>query len=61
MGVLATAVIALAAGYLLNRLRPWRRLGDWAADQIRLAGDERSREALDRRLTQAAQTDEWAA
>jgi hypothetical protein len=40
MGVIATAAAALAAaalaaGYLLGRLRPWQRLGDWAADQIR--------------------------
>ncbi|MFG3042873.1 hypothetical protein ACGFYZ_38840 [Streptomyces sp. NPDC048330] len=38
MGVYVTAVIALAAGYLLGRLRPWRRLGDWAADQVRHTG-----------------------
>ncbi|MFH8439333.1 hypothetical protein ACH4A3_29430 [Streptomyces sp. NPDC018007] len=37
MTALALAV-ALAAGYLLGRLRPWRRLGDWAVDQIRHAG-----------------------
>ncbi|MEU5138143.1 hypothetical protein [Streptomyces californicus] len=30
--------VALAAGYLLGRLRPWRRLGDWTADQIRHTG-----------------------
>ncbi|MFF5894123.1 hypothetical protein ACFY72_35940 [Streptomyces globisporus] len=29
---------ALAAGYLAGRLQPWRRLGDWAVDQIRFAG-----------------------
>ncbi|CAK7288535.1 hypothetical protein SGPA1_70124 [Streptomyces misionensis JCM 4497] len=39
MGVVVlVAVVALAAGYLLGRLRPWRRLGDWAADQIRFTG-----------------------
>ncbi|MFF3276584.1 hypothetical protein ACFYWU_37490 [Streptomyces chrestomyceticus] len=36
MGVVVIpAVVALAAGYLLGRLRPWRRLGDRAADQVR--------------------------
>ncbi|MDX3070310.1 hypothetical protein PV518_50760 [Streptomyces sp. ND04-05B] len=39
MGVVVTvAVVALAAGYLLGRLRPWRRLGDWAAAQVRFTG-----------------------
>ncbi|MFE1878051.1 hypothetical protein ACFW9N_45690 [Streptomyces sp. NPDC059496] len=38
MGIVLTAVVALAAGYLLGRLRPWRRLGDWAADQVRFTG-----------------------
>ncbi|MET9450883.1 hypothetical protein [Streptomyces cinerochromogenes] len=38
MGVVVTAVVALAAGYLLGRLRSWRRLGDWAADQVRFTG-----------------------
>ncbi|MFI8301375.1 hypothetical protein ACIGCZ_36305 [Streptomyces nigra] len=39
MGVVVTvAVVALAAGYLLGRLRPWQCLGDWAADQVRHAG-----------------------
>ncbi len=39
MGVVVTAaVVARAAGYLLGRLRPWRRLGDWAADQVRFTG-----------------------
>lgn len=37
MTALALAV-ALAAGYFLGRLRPWRRLGDWAEDQIRYTG-----------------------
>ncbi|MFF8495132.1 hypothetical protein ACF06O_30305 [Streptomyces albidoflavus] len=38
MGVVVTAVAALAAGYLLGRLRPWQRLGDWAAGQVRFTG-----------------------
>ncbi|WP_395372946.1 hypothetical protein OHU45_37520 [Streptomyces tubercidicus] len=38
MAVVVTAAAALAAGYLLGRLRPWRRAGDWAADQVRFAG-----------------------
>ncbi|MFJ3637608.1 hypothetical protein [Streptomyces sp. NPDC090112] len=38
MGVVVTAAVAVAAGYLLGRLRPWRRLGDWAADQVRFTG-----------------------
>ncbi len=29
---------ALTAGYLTGRLQPWRRLGDWAVDQIRHTG-----------------------
>ncbi|MFF9089910.1 hypothetical protein ACF1BE_26550 [Streptomyces sp. NPDC014991] len=33
-----TAVITLAAGYLLGRLRPWQRAGDWAADQVHFTG-----------------------
>jgi hypothetical protein len=36
--VVVTAAVALAAGYLLGRLRPWQRLGDWAADQVRFTG-----------------------
>ncbi|WP_338785158.1 hypothetical protein [Streptomyces sp. DG1A-41] len=36
--VVVTAVVALAVGYLLRRLRPWRRLGDRAADQVRFIG-----------------------
>ncbi|MFH8343089.1 hypothetical protein [Streptomyces sp. AM6-12] len=36
--VVATAAAALTAGYLLGRLRPWQRLGDWAADQVRFTG-----------------------
>ncbi|MFI8818036.1 MULTISPECIES: hypothetical protein [unclassified Streptomyces] len=38
VGVIVTAAAALAAGYLLGRLRPWQRLGDWAADQVRFTG-----------------------
>ncbi|MGV9761673.1 hypothetical protein ACWDUC_38545 [Streptomyces tricolor] len=38
MDVVVTAVVALAVGYLVGRLRPWRRLGDWAADQVRFTG-----------------------
>ncbi|TXC99778.1 hypothetical protein [Streptomyces sp. ISID311] len=38
MGIVVTAAAALAAGYLLGRLRPWRRLGDWAVDQVRFTG-----------------------
>ncbi|MFF4935117.1 hypothetical protein ACFY2H_40715 [Streptomyces griseofuscus] len=38
VGVVVTAAAALAAGYLLGRLRPWQRLGDWAADQVRITG-----------------------
>ncbi|MEU3734635.1 hypothetical protein AB0E81_35370 [Streptomyces sp. NPDC033538] len=38
MGVVITAAAALAAGYLLGRLRPWLRLGNWAADQVRFTG-----------------------
>ncbi|MFD9047844.1 hypothetical protein [Streptomyces zaomyceticus] len=34
----ATVAVAIAAGYLLGRLRPWRRLGDWAVEQIRFTG-----------------------
>ncbi|MGW0607762.1 hypothetical protein [Streptomyces sp. NPDC002640] len=38
MVVAVTAAVELVAGYLLGRLRPWRRLGDWAADQVRFTG-----------------------
>ncbi|MET9551071.1 hypothetical protein ABZY36_38180 [Streptomyces sp. NPDC006627] len=38
MGVAVTAAAALAASYLLGRLRPWQHLGDWAADQVRFTG-----------------------
>jgi hypothetical protein len=38
MGVVVIAAVALVAGYLLGRLRPWQRLGDWAADQVRFTG-----------------------
>ncbi|MFB6990873.1 hypothetical protein ACFC0C_25060 [Streptomyces sp. NPDC056178] len=37
MSVVVTAA-ALAVGYLLGRLRPWQRAGDWAADQVRFTG-----------------------
>ncbi|WP_236670001.1 hypothetical protein [Streptomyces antimycoticus] len=30
--------MALLTGYGAGRLRPWRRLGDWAEDQIRFSG-----------------------
>ncbi|MEU5233983.1 hypothetical protein AB0G82_32615 [Streptomyces anulatus] len=36
--VIMVAPAVLAVGYVLGRLRPWHRLGDWAADQIRFAG-----------------------
>ncbi|MBV7674141.1 hypothetical protein STHAL_32355 [Streptomyces halstedii] len=32
------AVAALALGYLVGRVRPWRRLGNWAEDQLRFTG-----------------------
>ncbi|MFE7537253.1 hypothetical protein ACFU67_23630 [Streptomyces rhizosphaericola] len=38
VGVVLTAAAALAAGYLLGRLRPWRQAGDWAADQVHFTG-----------------------
>ncbi|MEV7160299.1 hypothetical protein AB0N77_37775 [Streptomyces misionensis] len=38
MDIVITAAVALAVGYLLGRLRPWQRLGDWAADQVRFTG-----------------------
>ncbi|MEV5350285.1 hypothetical protein [Streptomyces achromogenes] len=38
MGIVVTAAAALAVGHLLGRLRPWQRLGDWAADQVRFTG-----------------------
>ncbi|WP_079171610.1 hypothetical protein [Streptomyces sp. CC53] len=38
MDVVVTTVVALAAGCLPGRLRPWQRLGDWAADQVRFTG-----------------------
>ncbi|MGW1145698.1 hypothetical protein ACWD6I_11685 [Streptomyces sp. NPDC002454] len=38
VGGFVTAAAALTAGYLVGRLRPWQRLGDWAADQVRHAG-----------------------
>ncbi|MEV6133154.1 hypothetical protein AB0M05_41250 [Streptomyces violaceusniger] len=30
--------VAWLVGYGTGRLRPWRRLGDWAQDQVRFAG-----------------------
>ncbi|MCX5318120.1 hypothetical protein [Streptomyces sp. NBC_00154] len=38
MSVLVTTAVALTVGYLLGRLRPWDRLGNWAADQVRFTG-----------------------
>ncbi|MFE3995139.1 hypothetical protein ACFXPW_26090 [Streptomyces goshikiensis] len=38
MAIVVTAAAALTAGYLLGRLRPWRRAADWAADQVRHPG-----------------------
>ncbi|MET7563764.1 hypothetical protein ABZS95_26720 [Streptomyces sp. NPDC005479] len=38
MDVFVTTAVALAVGYLLGRLRPWDRLGNWAADQVRFTG-----------------------
>jgi hypothetical protein len=38
MDVFVTTAVALALGYLLGRLRPWDRLGNWAADQVRFTG-----------------------
>lgn len=38
MDVAVTAAAALAAGYPLGRLRPWQRVGGWAADQVRCTG-----------------------
>ncbi|MFJ9033962.1 hypothetical protein ACIRQP_36895 [Streptomyces sp. NPDC102274] len=36
--VAGVIVATVALGYPVGRLRPWRRLGDWAVDQVRLAG-----------------------
>ncbi|RSS37117.1 hypothetical protein [Streptomyces sp. WAC08241] len=38
MGMVVAVVVALAAGYLLGRVRPWRRLGDWAVGEFRFTG-----------------------
>ncbi|MCX5345408.1 hypothetical protein [Streptomyces atratus] len=38
MGIVITAAAALAAGYLLGWLRPWRRAGYWVAGQVRFTG-----------------------
>lgn len=32
--IVVVAAVALALGYLLGRLRPWERLGDWAAGSV---------------------------
>ncbi|WP_176741264.1 hypothetical protein [Streptomyces sp. LUP30] len=34
----ASAAVALVVGYLVGRVRPWRRLDDWAEDQVRFIG-----------------------
>ncbi|MFI6085694.1 hypothetical protein ACIBBB_32905 [Streptomyces sp. NPDC051217] len=34
-GTVVTVAAALTGGYLLGRPRPWRRLGNWAADPVR--------------------------
>ncbi|WP_329309633.1 hypothetical protein [Streptomyces sp. NBC_01262] len=36
--VVVVVAVALALGYLFGRLRPWERLGDWAADQVSYGG-----------------------
>ncbi|MEU9271782.1 hypothetical protein OG613_44205 (plasmid) [Streptomyces sp. NBC_00015] len=36
--VLVVAVAALVVGYLVGRVRPWLRLGDWAEGQVRFTG-----------------------
>ncbi|MFE3738321.1 hypothetical protein [Streptomyces sp. NPDC059134] len=38
MATVVTAAVALTAGYLLGRLRPWQRAGDRAADQAHVTG-----------------------
>ncbi|WP_282698309.1 hypothetical protein [Streptomyces sp. CC208A] len=38
VSLVVTAAAPLTAGYLLGRLHPWQRLGDWAADQVRFTG-----------------------
>ncbi|MFF8293577.1 hypothetical protein ACF068_30830 [Streptomyces sp. NPDC016309] len=38
IGIVVTAAAALAASYPLGRLRPWQRLGGWAADQVPFTG-----------------------
>lgn len=37
-GIVVTGAAALVAGYLLGRLRPWQRLGNWTTDQVRFTG-----------------------
>ncbi|MFI9176172.1 hypothetical protein [Streptomyces lincolnensis] len=36
--VITAAAVALVVGYLVGRVRPWQRLGDWAEDQVRFTG-----------------------
>lgn len=33
-----TIVVVLVADYLIGRLRPWQRAGNWAVDQDRRTG-----------------------
>ncbi|MFE2601643.1 hypothetical protein ACFXCZ_35105 [Streptomyces sp. NPDC059396] len=33
--VITAVAVALVAGYLLGRVRPWQRLGIWAEDRVR--------------------------
>lgn len=35
---IALVSVALPLKYVIGRFRPWRRLGDWAEDQVRFAG-----------------------
>jgi hypothetical protein len=35
--LIAAALAAVLVGYVLGRLRPWRMLGDWAADELHFA------------------------
>ncbi|MEU7697808.1 hypothetical protein [Streptomyces sp. NPDC039028] len=45
-GMVAAVVVALAAGYLPGRVRPWRRLDDWAADEFQFTGPDRFRQRV---------------
>lgn len=36
--LIVTAAVALVVGYLVGRVRPWQRLGNWAEDQVRFTG-----------------------